>query len=158
MNDITELERRITAALDRIGTGISGISGASDSTAETARLREALEAEQTVNAQLEERVKAIRDRQEQTVSALEAEVARLREAVGQHQTELQRLKRIGTQLRQNNVALREANQQGVGDAHLINKAMLTELDALRTTREADRTELDAILGALKPLLEGGSNA
>jgi uncharacterized protein (DUF885 family) len=158
MNDITELERRITAALDRIGAGISGIGGSGDSTAETAKLREALEAEQTVNAQLEERVKAIRDRQEQTVSALEAEVARLREAAGQHQAELQRLKRIGAQLRQNNVALREANEQGVGDAHLINKAMLTELDALRTTREADRTELDAILGALKPLLEGGLNA
>ncbi len=43
---------------------------------------------------------------------------------------LQRLKRINDQLRQNNQALREANEDGVGDPHLINKAMMTELEAL----------------------------
>jgi chromosome segregation ATPase len=158
MTDITELERRITAALDRISIGLPGIGGSGDAGAEVARLREALEAEQTANAQLEERVKAIRDRQEQTVSALEAEVARLREAAAGHEAGMQRLKRINDQLRQNNLALREANQEGVGDPHLINKAMMTELDALRTTHDADRAELDAVLGALRPLLEGEVNA
>ncbi len=158
MSDITELERRINSALDRIGAGLGHIGGSSGGSAELTRLREALETEQSANAQLEERVRAIRDRQEETVGALEAEVGRLREAAARHGAEVQRLKRINSQLRQNNQALREANEQGVGDPHLINKAMLTELDALRASREADRAELDAVLGELKPLLEGGANA
>lgn len=158
MSDITELERRINSALDRIGAGLGHIGGSSGGPAELARLREALETEQSANAQLEERVRAIRDRQEETVGALEAEVGRLREAAARHEAEVQRLKRINSQLRQNNQALREANEQGVGDPHLINKAMLTELDALRASREADRAELDAVLGELKPLLQGGANA
>ena len=159
MSDITELERRITSALDRIGTGLARVSsGGGNMAADVASLREALETEQSANAQLEERVKAIRDRQEETVSALEAEVARLREAATKHDGELQRLKRINDQLRQNNRALRDANEQGVGDAHLINKSMTTELEALRDSREADRAELDQVLGELKPLLEGGSHA
>lgn len=158
MNDIIELERRITAALDRISTGLPDIGGTGDAGAEVVRLREALETEQTANAQLEERVIAIRDRQEQTVSALEVEVARLREASSGHEAEMQQLKRINGQLRQNNLALRAANQEGVGDPHLINKAMMTELDALRTSHDADRAELDAVLVALRPMLEGEVNA
>ncbi|MGB5560245.1 MAG: hypothetical protein WBN04_19805 [Paracoccaceae bacterium] len=158
MSDITELERRITSALDRIGTGLVRIGGSGGASTEAAQLREALETERSANAQLEERVKAIRDRQEQTVGALEAEVARLREAAARHDGEVQRLKRINDQLRQNNQALRAANEDGVGDPHLINKAMMAELEALRATRDADRSELDAVLGELKPLLEGGANA
>ena len=158
MSDITELERRITGALDRIGAGLDRIGGSGGASKELTQLREALETERTANAQLEERVKAIRDRQEQTVSALEAEVARLREASGSHDSELQRLRRVNEQLRQNNQALREANAEGVGDAHLINTSMMTELDALRASRAADRAELDAVLGELKPMLEGSNNA
>lgn len=158
MSDITELERRITRALDRIGTGLDGISQPGGSSQELMQVREALETERTANAQLEARVKAIRDRQEQTVSALEAEVARLREASGSHEAEVQRLRRVNDQLRQNNQALREANAEGVGDAHLINSSMMTELDSLRASRAADRAELDAVLGELRPLLEGGNNA
>ena len=159
MSDITELERRITGALDRIGNGLARIGKTGgDMPAEVGKLREALEAEQSANAQMEERVKAIRDRQEETVGALEAEVARLRDAVAKHDGEMRRLKRINDQLRQNNRALRDANAQGVGDAHLINKSMTTELEALRASREADRAELDTVLGELKPMLEGASNA
>jgi len=154
MSDITELERRITAALDRISTGLGKAGGSNAVSDELVRLREALESEQSANAQLEERVRAIRDRQEDTVSALEAEVARLREAAVRHDAEIQRLNRVNGQLRQNNHSLREANEQGVGDPHLINKAMMAELDSLRVSRDADRAELDAVLGELKPLLEG----
>ncbi len=158
MNDITELERRITAALDRIGNGLASVGGKGGASDEVAQLREALETEQSANSQLEERVRAIRDRQEQTVSALETEVTRLREASARHDGELQKLKRVNAQLRQNNQALRDANEQGVGDPHLINKSMMTELDALRASRDADRAELDAVLGELRPMLERGANA
>ncbi len=160
MSDITELERRISSALERIGAGLDRIggTGGGGSSEEVSQLREALETERSANSQLEERVRAIRDRQEQTVSALEAEVGRLRQAASARDAEIQKLKRVNAQLRENNQALREANERGVGDAHLINKAMMTELDALRTSRDSDRAELDAVLGELKPLLEREANA
>jgi len=49
-------------------------------------------------------------------------------------------------------ALRTANEAGVGEPHLINKAMMAELEALRASRATDVAEADAILGALTPLV------
>jgi len=42
---------------------------------------------------------------------------------------------------------------GLPDPHLINKAMLAELEALRETRLGETTEMDAILAELTPLLQ-----
>ncbi|MEO0865632.1 MAG: hypothetical protein AAFY39_13820, partial [Pseudomonadota bacterium] len=67
--------------------------------------------------------------------------------------ELQRLRQANEQLRQSNDALRQANQDGVAEPHLINKAMLAELEALRAARAADIAEATSILGALEPLLD-----
>ena len=161
MTDVTELEQRIAAALDRVESGLAALSGggAQPSDAEeAASLREALEAERAVNAQLEARVQAIREKQERLVGTLEAEVGRLRREMHRQEAEVARLKRVNAQLRQNNRALREANRKGVGDAALINTAMEAELDALREVRDADRAELDAIIGELRPLVEGGADA
>jgi chromosome segregation ATPase len=161
MTDVTELEQRIAAALDRVESGLAALSGggAQPSDAEeVASLREALEAERAVNAQLEARVQAIREKQERLVGTLEAEVGRLRREMHRQEAEVARLKRVNAQLRQNNRALREANRKGVGDAALINTAMEAELDALREVRDADRAELDAIIGELRPLVEGGADA
>ncbi len=161
MTDVTELEQRIAAALDRVESGLAALSGGgalpSDAD-EAASLREALEAERAVNAQLEARVQAIREKQERLVGTLEAEVGRLRREMHRQEAEVARLKRVNAQLRQNNRALREANRKGVGDAALINTAMEAELDALREVRDADRAELDAIIGELRPLVEGGADA
>ncbi len=161
MTDVTELERRIAAAFDRMESGLAALSGggAQPSDAEeAASLREALEAERAVNAQLEARVQAIREKQESLVGTLEAEVGRLRREMHRQEAEVARLKRVNAQLRQNNRALREANRKGVGDAALINTALEAELDALREVRDADRAELDAIIGELRPLVEGGADA
>ena len=61
MTDITELEGRITAALERIGSGVQALSAvppepeaAPVDEGEIARLREALDIEKEANAQLEE--------------------------------------------------------------------------------------------------------
>jgi chromosome segregation ATPase len=166
MSDIVELERRITAALERIGTGIDALgheppaqADAGDNDGEIARLSEALAAEREANQQLEERVRVIRERKETTVAALEKEVASLREESMAHGADLGRIKRVNSQLRENNQALREANADGLSDPHLINKSMLAELEALRTRRETDRAEMDEILAELKPLIgadEGGA--
>ncbi len=161
MTDVTELEQRIAAALDRVESGLAALSGggAQPSDAEeAASLREALEAERAVNAQLEARVQAIREKQERLVGTLEAEVGRLRREMHRQEAEVARLKRVNAQLRQNNRALREANRKGVGDAALINTALEAELDALREVRDADRAELDTIIGELRPLVEGGADA
>lgn len=163
MSDITELERRITAALERIVNGVEVLSARApqengNDSADMAALKEALEAEKSANAQLEERVKAIRDKQDSQVAQLETRVAKLSARAEAAETELARLRRVNTQLRESNAALRTANAGGLGDAHLINKAMQAELDALRTLRDGDRAELDEIISALEPLAGEATHA
>lgn len=164
MSEISEYEARITKALERIGRAVavaeeqaSAQSGtakggiASDEMeAELGRLNEALEAERNTNAQLEDRVRAIHDTQKTHVGALEDEVETLRRQLMDHDAELQKLRRVNTQLRTNNTALRDANIQGIGNPSLVNKALMVQLEALKASREADMVELNAILTDLRP--------
>lgn len=163
MTDVTALEQRITNALDRIGNGLGRLGQAmpdpvSADPDEVAALQEALEGERIANAQLEERVKAIKEKQESFVHTLEAEVTNLRQLLAERNSAVEQLKSVNGALRENNKALREANAHGIGDADLVNNGMLAELDALRKTQESDRAELDSILVELKPLVEGNTNA
>jgi len=154
LSDITELERRITAALERIGSGVDGLmpSSAANDAGEIATLNEALEAEKVANSQLEERVNAIKEKQETTIKEMEARIESLSANLAKHESDAKRLIQVNAQLRDNNNALRDANESGVGDAHLINKSMQTELESLRATRTADLGELEAIMDELKPLI------
>lgn len=154
MSDIAELERRITAALDRAGQAMDRLSaGSGGGDGDSASLAAELEAERTANAQLEERVRAIKVKQETMVAGLEADVARLKEAVAARDAEVQQIRSVNAELRASNQALREANAQGIGDAHLVNKSMMSELDALRTARDADRAEIDDVLATLDAALK-----
>lgn len=162
MNDIAELERRIALALERIeagldmlGTAAAGPSAAaapSEAEARIAELEDALETERTTNAQLTERVRAIREKQETMVSALETKVARLTRQVDAAALELQRLKQANEDLRDVNHTLSLAAAEGVAQPELINHALMTELEALRAARAADLAEMDDILSELKPLI------
>ncbi|WP_417263630.1 hypothetical protein [Celeribacter sp.] len=170
MSEISDFEARITAALERIGRAVAvaeeraeaATEAASDAPvggiaseaaeAEIARLHDALEEEKTVNSQLEERVKVIHDRQESHVAALEVEVETLRRQLMDHDREMQKLRHVNTQLRDNNAALRAANAEGVGDAGLIDAGLHAEVEALRVARESDVTELDAILTELRAVV------
>ena len=58
------------------------------------------------------------------------------------------------QLRQ----LREAQVAGLAEPHLLNKAMLTELDALRASRLSEMAELDELAAALDAHLTDAENA
>ncbi|MDF1871538.1 hypothetical protein [Vannielia sp.] len=92
MNDVTGLERRLTAAMDRIGRAVASYDTAAAPSAEeeqaraaleaqVVQLKQALEAEQTVNVQLRERVdamKALKERQQERISELEEEAERLK--------------------------------------------------------------------------------
>ena len=161
MSDVHELEKRLSVALDRIANGVSALrEGATQSSdgGEVDSLRETLQAERDANSQLEQRVIAIKEKQEKLVASMEAEVSRLRVEVEQSEAVIQKMKRVNQRLRENNRALRDANRKGVADPQLINNSMVAELDALRASRESDRAELDTILMELKPLVEGGANA
>jgi chromosome segregation ATPase len=150
MNDIEELQRRITAAMDRVAYGLEQLSGAaSGDAAEVAR---ALEDEKLANAQLSERRRVLTDRQDQELSALKDANATTGARTQELDLELQRLRKANTELRQSNQALRAANEAGVGEPHLINKSMMAELEALRAVRAADLSETNAIIDALTPLV------
>lgn len=159
MSDITELEQRITEALERIGTGVDGLASAAvaaEKTAEVADLNQALEIEKAANAQLEERVNAIKAKQETTIARLEEQVVDLDEKLAAREGDCKRLGQVNAQLRDNNAALREANENGVGDAGLINTGIQGELDSLRATRAAEMGEMKAIIDELEPLIGEGA--
>ncbi|MDD9979026.1 MAG: hypothetical protein OXQ30_15080, partial [Boseongicola sp.] len=66
---------------------------------------------------------------------------------------VQRMRAVNSELRQSNQAMRDAISQGLADPHLVNRSMMSELESLRATRDADRAELDDILAALEPVLK-----
>lgn len=92
MSDISGLERRLTAAMDRIGRAVAAYEPAQGPgeeeiaarralEAQAVQLRQALEAEQTANTQLRERIdamKALKERQQERIGELEDELAGLR--------------------------------------------------------------------------------
>lgn len=153
MSDISELERRISYALERISAGAARIQSGGG-----AELAAALESEREVNAQLEARVAAIKERQETQLAAMQAETKELREALLEKDAQLNRMREVNAELRKSNTALREANAAGLADADLVNASMSAELDALRSVAEASRSEIDAVLAQLEPLLDGGARA
>lgn len=118
------------------------------------RLRDALEDEKMANAQLEERYSVLIARMkdwEANPPVAPAPAAKPVDMSG-IEAEMKRLRRTVSELEDSNRALREANAQGVGDAHLINKSMLSELESLRAARASEVAEGQAILSALEPLL------
>lgn len=130
---------------------------------EMARLREALEDERLANAQLEERLRGLRAQLEsggagEDSAALQEQLEAQRESLGRLDAELQRMRQANEALRRSNEALREANAKGVGEPHLINKAMLAELEAIRAARAAEAAETKLVMDVLDPLLAQASGA
>lgn len=151
MSDIEELQRRITAAMDQIAFGIERM-GAKPPEADPQTVQQ-LEDERTANAQLQERVRALRTKSEEQVTDLQARLDDAEGRMAQLDIELQRVRRANSQLVDACADLREANTEGVGEPHLINKAMLAELEGMRAARAADVAEAAMILDSLKPLLD-----
>lgn len=151
MSDIEELQGRITAAMDRLAKGVEKLSsGPSGPDPETAQ---ALEDERTANAQLQERVRALKTKSDAESASLRAQLEEAQARIAQLDTELQRVRRANGQLTEACNALILANEEGIGEPHLVNRAMLAELEGLRAARAADVAEAGAILAALGPLVE-----
>ena len=153
MTEINELERRITAALERIGKSIESYNGGGNpESAELEQLKAALEDEKLVSAQLEERNKKLHEKLDGQTAGLAEELETQRMATATLDMEMQRMRAANDQLRASNTALREANERGVGEPHLINKAMLAELEGLRAARAVDRAETGAVVETINTLL------
>lgn len=153
MSEIDALEGRLTAALDRIRAGVDGLGSAPAVAVDQSSALEAqLTEERTANAQLEERVKALKERQDNKIAELEARVTSYRKQMSGLDAELQKLRASNADLRNMNAKLRSAATEGVTEPELLNRALMAEVDALNTQRSADATEVDAILAELKPLV------
>ncbi|RWR34079.1 hypothetical protein D2T29_04050 [Sinirhodobacter populi] len=177
MTDIAEYERRIAFALERIGRQVGALQARAAGPAPAAApgappppsglgedadaamlaaadeihsLRAELEAERQANAQMSDRVRALREKQETTLSAMERRLVAAAQQAETAQAELDRLKRANLDLAQANRALIEA----AGDApqHLINSALQAEVETLRAARAIEAAELDQIIAALTPIL------
>ncbi|MCB6177321.1 hypothetical protein LHP98_04160 [Rhodobacter sp. Har01] len=172
MQEITDLERRITAALDRIGRGIDALDIAvveppaaidlapvpAATEGDAATLRAELETERAATAQLRERLRAVRDRETLTRSQLEEKAEKMTRQLDVQGLELQRMRKTAVLLREELRRLREAQEAGTVDAAQINRAMLAELDALRATRLSELAELDEISAALDEHITEAENA
>lgn len=146
MSEIDALEQRIAAALKRIGTAVDGVEAPKESAdpQELAELRQALEDEKLVTAQFEERLKRLKTKYEVKAEELDKALEAQRMATARLDMELQRMRAANEQLRSSNAALRDANAGGVGEPHLINKAMLAELEGLRAAQAVSRAESAAV--------------
>ncbi len=166
MDDIPELERRISAALARIEAGLEHAKVAATTQeaetvarladgvaeAEIARLNEALDEEKILSAQLQERLRAVKDRDAAGRDELQAENEKLRRQVDVQGLELQRLKKTVASLREELRTVTDAVAEGQIEPHLLNKAMVTELEALRALRSAEAAQIDDLISALEPLV------
>ena len=165
MQDITELEKRFTTALERIGKGVDRLAAQPRPAASTAApaaapldsaLRAQLEEEKSLTAQLQARLRAAKDREAK--GDLQDKVDRLTQELDVQGLELQRMRRVNATLREQLEALRTAAAAGATEPGLINKAMAAELDALRAIRLTEMAEMDEILAALEPHLTEAGNA
>lgn len=163
MQEIGELEQRITAALERIGKGVDRLAQlprapvpqppvpqAPAAPVADAALRAQLEEEKSLTAQLQERLRSLKERDSK--SDLQDKVDKLTQQLDVQGLELQRMRRTTASLRDQLAALRAAQTAGVTEPQLINKAMAAELDALRALRLTEVAEMDDILAALEPHL------
>lgn len=153
MSNIEDLHARITAALERLARGVDNLDVGS--VTDVVALEAQLEEEKTVTAQLEERLRALKEKQAAELDAVRSHAQDTSAKVDGLDLELQRLRKANVALREANAALRQANEAGVADPDLINRSILAELEALRAARATDVAEASAILSALTPILNAG---
>jgi uncharacterized protein (DUF885 family) len=154
MGQLEELEQRIADAFSRISAGVVALSAAPAAPAEPSPdLQEALDEERMANAQLHERVRVLQGQLDGARSSQQDQVASLTAQLEAQALEVQRLTSTASRLRDELQQLRGAAEQGAVDPSMINGAMMAELEALRTTRAAEATEMNDILSALGQVLD-----
>lgn len=177
MNEIADLESRLSAAMDRISQGLTSLSSAetegdADAAAqEISDLKAALEEERTANAQLQARIESLgtqlkqaqQEAQAEDITALkvahEDEIASLRMQAAEERSAWEglnarvvRMRRSNKMMQTNVTSLRNAALEKVVDPQIINQSLQLELDALQAALELERAEADVILKTLLPLV------
>ncbi|MEM1232652.1 MAG: hypothetical protein AAGH70_00870 [Pseudomonadota bacterium] len=169
--ELAEYEARLGAALGRIAAGIATwpdkavageepapvpapalIDGVGEGD-DLAALRAELEDERTANAQLNQRVRQIRRRHEERVVDFEARIAEAEARAEAAERTVAKMRTASEDMRR---TLSDIDAEGAPDAHLVNRAMMAELEALRAERAADATEIAEVMTALAPLVQEGS--
>jgi len=156
MQNLTELENRLAAALDRISAGLSSQppgDAPKPALDLTGYLQTALDDERMLTAQLNERLRTVKEKETQSQAQFAAKLHQMSALLDSQGIELKRMRGSTVQLREVLRILREASAQGLSDPHLVNRAMLAELEALRATRQTEVAEMDEILAELAPLIE-----
>lgn len=157
MSDINALDGRIRAALERVRQEVDRLTAAPAAPAtampgDSGALQAQLAEERTVNAQLEERVKALKERQDSKLSRLETTIEAQKGHMADYDREMQRLQQANAELRAVASDMREALMAEVAEAELINRATIAELEAVRAAQAADRTEIEVVMSQLDPLV------
>jgi chromosome segregation ATPase len=153
MSEIEELRDRIEQAFAVIEAGLAQMQPVPDEQidpAEVAALRAEIAEERVVQAQLEERIRALKDKHDKRVAELEAAVAAERARLAALDHDLQGLRQSNADLRDVAGQLRAALAEEVAEPELVNRAMLAEIEALRATRAADLAEIEAVYDSLRP--------
>lgn len=145
---LAALEARLAAAFDRIARGLDRLPAA----APAEGLAEVLEVEREANAQLAERLRTVKEQAGAQRAEAQARIAELIRQLDTQGIELARLKKTVLQLRETLRAQTDAMAEGIAEPHLINRAMLSELETLRALRLTEMTEMDAVLGELSSLV------
>ncbi len=142
MSQIEELQHRIIAAMERIGAGVDALQDAAPGSGDADEgLKAELEDERVANAQLQERLKSLKERHEQEVDGLRAELDQARGASGdgsETETLREQLAEATAKL-----ASVEAARAELADA----KAALEnseELDTLKAENEQLKAELEEL--------------
>lgn len=160
MQDLVELERRITDALNRIGSGIETLTAPatpSDGSGSISRLEAELAAERETSAQLRRDLAAAQssappDALDGDHAALQARIEQMTRQLDVQGLEMHRIRKTMVQLRENLRGLRRAQAANVADPDQINRAMMAELEAMRVDRLSEVAELDEILTELTPII------
>ncbi|MEM1374299.1 MAG: hypothetical protein AAGF78_07955 [Pseudomonadota bacterium] len=175
--ELAGYEARLGAALGRIAAGVAkwpdveatavseplpieapspAVPEAEEDADALAALRAELEEERTANAQLNQRVKQIRKRHEERVADFLARIADAEARAEAAERTVAKMRNASEDMRR---TLSDIDAEGTPDAHLVNRAMMAELEALRAERAADATEIAEVMSALAPLVqEGNANA
>jgi chromosome segregation ATPase len=162
MQEIAELERRITFALERVSKGLAQLAlpsakdpviATASNDDQTAALRLELDEERTVTAQLQERLRAIKEKEVLALEALQSQLTSMSGMLAKQNAELGRLRRSLSDTTQELANLTDAGQTGTIEASHINAAMQSELQALRLLRASEAEELGNLVSVLTPLIE-----
>ena len=169
MQDMAELERRIAAALQRIGAGIEALAAQPEAAATNAEtvddaqiqhLQQALAAERETVAALRQQIDALAAREPAEPPPPPADqaelLARIEKMTAQLDVqglEIHRMRKTVVQLRENLRGLRRAQAANLADPEQINRAMMAELEAMRVARLSEVAEMDEILSELTPLIK-----